>query len=351
MLEIAVETYSINRLILKTMKNNVSRAETNILKGVAIIMMLWLHLFSKGSEVGNYTDFNLANGQPLAYFLTRLCTPVSFFLILSGYGLAYLYHNNRLSPRTQVPRLLKLYIHYWLILLVFVPIGAFIKPIQYPGTITDILLNLLSWSHTYNYETWFLLPYALISISSLYIIKIVERVGLRWAVPCAFFLYLVSSFLFSRYGSFVYSHLAVALVVEYIQFLFSIVLGILLFKSKYVKEPLVRGTFIYVALFVLFALRCILPTAAFDPIYSFLVIVLVLRLPMPMMAKRVLGYLGDYSMIVWLSHTFFCYYLFHDFIYGFKYPLVIFMVLVVISLLVGVIIRYLATKIVALLRL
>ena len=326
------------------MENNVSRAETNILKGVAIIMMLWLHLFLKESEVGNYADFNLPNGQPLAYFLTRLCTPVSFFLILSGYGLAYLYYNNRLSPRTQVPRLLKLYIHYWLILLVFVPIGSFFKPTQYPGTITDILLNLLSWSHTYNYETWFLLPCALISISSLYIIKIVERVGLRWAVPCAFFLYLVSSFLFSRYGSFVYSHLAVALVVEYIQFLFSIVLGILLFKSKYVKEPLVRGTFIYVALFVLFALRCILPTAAFDPIYSFLVILLVLRLPMPQMVKRILGYLGDYSMIVWLSHTFFCYYLFHDVIYGFKYPLVIFMVLMVISLLVGGIIRYLAKK-------
>ena len=65
---------------------------------------------------------------------------------------------------------------------------------------------------------------------------------------------------------------------------------------------------------------------------------------MPQMVKRILGYLGDYSMIVWLSHTFFCYYLFHDVIYGFKYPLVIFMVLMVISLLVGGIIRYLAKK-------
>ena len=333
------------------MQNNVSRTETNILKGIAIIMMLWLHLFSKGNEIGNYTDFNLANEQPLAYFLTRLCTPVSFFLILSGYGLAYLYHNNRLSPRTQVPRLLKLYIHYWLILLVFVPIGAFIKPIQYPGTITDILLNLLSWSHTYNYETWFLLPYALISVSSLYIIKIVERVGLRWVLPCAFFLYLVSSYAFSRYGSFVYSHLAVALLFEYTQFLFSIVLGVLLFNSKFVKEPVVRGTFIYVALFVLSALRCILPTAAFDPIYSFLVIVLVLRLPMPQMVKCVLGFLGDYSMIVWLSHTFFCSYLFHEFIYSFKYPLAIFVVLMTISLLAGIAIRYLATKTIALLKL
>lgn len=73
--------------VKSTMQNNVSRFETSMLKGVAISMMLWLHLFLKESDMGNYTDLNLANGEPLAYFLTRLCTPVSFFLILSGYGL------------------------------------------------------------------------------------------------------------------------------------------------------------------------------------------------------------------------------------------------------------------------
>lgn len=89
------------------MQNNISRTETDILKGVAIIMMLWLHLFLKESDIGNYSDLHFANGLSLSYYLTRLCTPVSFFLILSGYGLAYLYNENRLSPRTQLPRLLK----------------------------------------------------------------------------------------------------------------------------------------------------------------------------------------------------------------------------------------------------
>ena len=55
-------------------------------------------------------------------------------------------------------------------------------------------------------------------------------------------------------------------------------------------------------------------------------------------------------MIVWFSHTFFSYYLFHDVIYGFKYPLVIFMVLMVISLLEGGIIRYLVKKTIEWLR-
>ena len=332
-----------------TMQNNVSRFETNMLKGVAIIMMLWLHLFLKESDMGNYTDLNLANGEPLAYFLTRLCTPVSFFLILSGYGLTYLYYNNRLSPQTQLSRLLKLYIHYWWVLLVFVPIGMFVKPGRYPGTITDVVFNLLSWRHNYNFETWFLLPYALISLSALYILKVVDKIGLKWAVAITFILYLASSYLFSRYGTFVYSQLAIALLVEYTQFLFSIVLGVVLFRSKSLKLG-VRGLFVYVVLLFLLILRCLLPTAALDPIYSFLVILIALRLPMPSIAKRILSYLGDYSMIVWLSHTFFCYYLFHDFIYGFKYPLAILIVLMVISLVVGIVIRYLAKKTIEWLR-
>lgn len=266
------------------------------------------------------------------------------FLILSGYGLAYLYNENRLSPRTQLPRLLKLYIHYWWVLLVFVPIGVFVKPEHYPGSLTDFLLNVLSWKHNYNYETWFLLPYALISISALYILKIIEKVGMKWVLVGTFLLYLASSYLFSRYGDFVYSHLAVALVVEYVQFLFSVTLGVILFRSKFVKEPFIKGVYAYVALLLLFAVKIVLSTAAFDPIYSFLVILLVLKLPIPVTMKRVLAYLGGYSMIIWLSHTFFCYYLFHDVIYGFKYPLAIFCVLMIVSLLVGVVICYLAKK-------
>ena len=69
------------------MQNNISRTETDILKGVAIIMMLWLHLFLKESDIGNYSDLHFANGLSLSYYLTRLCTPVSFFLILRQFGI------------------------------------------------------------------------------------------------------------------------------------------------------------------------------------------------------------------------------------------------------------------------
>ena len=63
------------------------REYTNFLKGIAILMMLWLHLF-------NNIDADKALGcliwigdTPLVYSLTYACNPVPFFLILSGYGL------------------------------------------------------------------------------------------------------------------------------------------------------------------------------------------------------------------------------------------------------------------------
>ena len=54
--------------------------------------------------------------------------------------------------------------------------------------------------------------------------------------------------------------------------------------------------------------------------------------------------MGKLSLIIWLTHSFFCYYLFHDFIYGFKYPLLIYIVLISISYLVSIPIMFIANK-------
>ena len=49
---------------------------------------------------------------------------------------------------------------------------------------------------------------------------------------------------------------------------------------------------------------------------------------------------------MWLTHSFFCYHIFHDFIYGFKYPLVIYIVLIVISYVVSLPISYLSKAVI-----
>ena len=65
--------------------------------------------------------------------------------------------------------------------------------------------------------------------------------------------------------------------------------------------------------------------------YAFGIITCLLQIKMPAWLKTTLARLGDQSMNMWMLHSWFCYYLFHDFIYSFEYPLVIFAVLTVIS--------------------
>ena len=65
----------------------ISKEQSTIIKSVAISMMLFLHLFN-GQHTDLCTNLFYVGDVPLALWLTRACNPVSFFLLLSGYGLA-----------------------------------------------------------------------------------------------------------------------------------------------------------------------------------------------------------------------------------------------------------------------
>ncbi len=53
-------------------------------------------------------------------------------------------------------------------------------------------------------------------------------------------------------------------------------------------------------------------------------------------------FIGKFSTSVWLIHTWFCYYLFHDFIYGFHYPILMLAVEFAVSIIWGYIILNIA---------
>ena len=102
-----------------------TKEQTTYIKGIAILMMLFLHLFNHWNP-GEYSAWLYIGDLPLVNIIARACSPVGIFLMLSGYGLHYVYVRNKLSMKGQVKRLLKIYIHYWLILLIFVSIGHYI---------------------------------------------------------------------------------------------------------------------------------------------------------------------------------------------------------------------------------
>ena len=232
---------------------------------------------------------------------------------------------------------------YWLILALFVTIGTFRFPSIYPGNWVKIIENFTAFYTTYNGEHWFLFPYLLLAITSPFLFKMVDKHNVWVVLLLSYVLYLGSCFCISRYGAmYLYTHMFAYHPILYMSMLFSFLLGVIAYKKQWLKH--IGNSLLtkvsWVLLVVLCVLRCCINTGAFHNLYVFAFIWIWLQAPRATWVKTLLSHLGKHSMNMWLIHSFFCYYLFHDWIYGFRYPLLIFIVLIVVSYLSSVVVNY-----------
>ena len=329
-----------------------NKETSTIIKGVAILMMLFYHLFGRDDLGDLCTPLLYIGNTPLVKYLSNACYPVSFFMILSGYGLTYCYKNNQLSLSIQSKRILKLYVHYWLILLIFVTIGHFIKPDIYPNDLLHVLANIVGIRCTYNGETWFLLPYAIISLLSWWIIDFVYHLNKKHKIIITLIIYSIV-FLTTRY--IVYHQLENTTLLTIllqpffiVQLTFYFSLGILLFRLLE-NEPTalkaVKPTIYCIIIIALFIIKSMIKVTIADGLYAFIIIFCISHLQLHRLFHNIFYKLGQYSMPMWMTHTFFAVYLFQDFIYGFKYPLLIWLVLIAVSYLTSIPILQLGKRI------
>lgn len=310
--------------------------QTRIIKGIAILMMVYLHLFRYISEIELCTCFLTMCDVPLVNWLTRAANPVQFYLFLSGYGLYLTWSSStELKP---LHRCLKLYQVYWVSLLVMVGVGYFIKPSTYPGSIIKVIENVTGWNTSYNAEAWFLFPYLLLVLSAKWLFLWVNKMGGAIIAGIGFALYLVTAFIISRASrsgdEWLFTTMWIYHPILYIECLCSFLFGAIACKSSQNNLPswFIRvtdqGWKVSLLLIMLIIARCIVNTDACSPIYTLLVILLFSRMRWSEWTNKALQFFGNHSTVMWLTHSYFCYYLFHDFIYGFRYPLLIFFVTV-----------------------
>ena len=98
-------------------------------------------------------------------------------------------------------------------------------------------------------------------------------------------------------------------------------------------------------LFLLLLSHSLFSSQALNTLYGGGVVILMNNISFPPTINKTLTVLGKYSMPMWLTHSYFCFYLFHDFIYGFRYPLVIYLVLIIVSLMTAFMIMPFSKKI------
>ena len=320
-----------------------SRDNSTVIKGIAILMMLFIHLFDYGNAALCVNLLHVGD-TPLAAWLAGACNCVPYFLLLSGYGLACKYEQGKLEPKHQAERTLFLYLHYWIVLAVFLTIGHFIYPERYPGGLGTLIANMLGWHTTYNHEMWFLLPYVAISIASLGIIGLVERVDPYWSVGVTAVLNIVISLFINRNSALLNHNVALFQLLIFGQFLYYFVVGVFLRRTTIgLNRPMPQWAVIS-AMAVLTLLLCATKQYLLYMACAPLMVILFCHINYPRLLLSMLRELGRKSMPMWMIHTWLSSYLFQPQVYSLRYPLLIFIALVLVSYLLSIPVMWVTDK-------
>lgn len=127
---------------------DITKRNSKMLKGVAILSMLMLHLFCRRENLP-YTPLLWIGGTPLIYYFALfgdIC--VAVYCFVSGY--AHYMQSSEAEIKKRWKHLLLFFIPFWVIAAVFSLIGLLTGNAEIPGSLTKFALNYLTIQNSYN---------------------------------------------------------------------------------------------------------------------------------------------------------------------------------------------------------
>lgn len=326
-----------------------TKQESQYLKGIAIIMMIYLHLFNQKENLNMVYQHLYIADYSVIELLLNFTHPVPIFLILSGYGL---YITWKKGDKNKYTRILKLYVTYIITLVLFRPIGIFINPNHFNIDISNIIGNVTGFKTTWNHEMWFLLPFVLVSLSYPLLCKFVSRFDWKTTLSLNLIIYLgLAKISSSSLGTVIYDNQLLLTVFYCMQFSCFVILGMISAKTdcfKLIGDKIqgMKSSGRRAAKFIccLLILGIGLFLIRWAVWYAWLLILLFLLLSAPGSIKMVFIFLGKHSMNIWMTHTYFCYYIFKEEIYSLKYPIIILISVLALSLGISYVINFIKSK-------
>lgn len=308
-----------------------SKTDTLVLKGFAIIGMLFWHLFFAPNPVGVFFS------QPLRFISIIGDFCVSAFLFCSGYGLAASYSSTK-DRKIGVfigRRLWKFYFNFWFIFIVFVPIGIFVmdNPLDTtPNAITAWLEQImaLSWHQSYNSAWWF---------NSLIIRYYIVFPLLFYLIKKNVFVTLISLIL-GTYGFFKSESYIVIYAIGIIWFMYNRKISRFMSSSSKPLIILILNVILVVSLLCLYLMGEKSIFLRGLPVYGIITIYLAISIKFMNHNKKyqILALLGKHSANIYMIHSFLYFYWFPDFFYSLN-PLIMFCLLIGSSYLISLLIE------------
>lgn len=335
---------------------SISLQKSNQLKSIAILMMLCLHLFNQDDK-GLFTPLVFIGQQPLSYYISLFsdaCVPI--FAFVSGYGLYSSYRNNQRGYlKKNTIRTKKLYLRYWIILLLFVVVLGFsLGKEGYPGSWQKFMLNFTGIMTSYNGAWWYFTIYILFIFTSRFWFRLLEKGNPYFYLGLLFLLYLVA-FYFRVYRTAIFEypilqwmHTEGAL---YFCTLFQFMLGAFALKynwhqkvSVLFKNAQFRNFLAIGGIIILMILHGMVPNLIIAPFTAMGFIFLFLQLRLGRFLDKSLDYFNAHSTNLWLIHMFIYLIYFKEIIYAPQYPVLIFSWLVLWCLIASYLVNFIYNK-------
>jgi hypothetical protein len=331
------------------MKNlQFTKKDTLIVKGMAILLMFFHHLFAFPDRLNGGSSF-----IPLFYIggtsieevvasVGNIC--VAIFLFLSGFGIYMKIVNSKENVISIiVKQLKKLYINYWIIFIIFVPVSFFVGIRS--SNFDELFNNLIGYSSTYDGEWWFFSVYVLAMLTYPISIKIIRRSSIS-SIVCIMLMSVGSRTILPRLAgidlfldftqTFFYNEISFLL-----NYLPSFLMGCTFAKfnlfSK-IKQLFKENNLDIAIVYILILVGIIyLRYSLYDPVYydylfAHEYILETVHVVSFLKLDKVFAVLGKHSSNMWLMHSFFCYQYFQFLVYYPKITVIIVVWLAVICI-------------------
>ncbi|MEK3851992.1 acyltransferase family protein [Paenibacillus sp. FSL R7-0340] len=315
--------------------------ETNIAKGIAVILLLIHHLFAFPDRLKyDYVSlFSLFHERGEFYVGHFGQIAISIFLFLSGYGL---YKSNVQNPhhlmQKSFTRLSKIMINYWVVFLLFIPAGLYFfgnSDRFQNNSIMDFLRNFIALSSSYNGEWWFLYDYILLLLIFPVTFQAFQRNA--WVTLLISGLVFYNSYSQGNYYSIMYWQLPFMIGLFFAKY------NLYSWMSKIYNSIIFNNIlFDIIIIVVLFHFRTtshLFEKTTIDMIIAPVLILVSIHLMNKLKLARPFAYLGKNSMNIWLTHTFFCYYYFQSIVFFPKVSILILLWLTLLTVLTSIVVN------------
>lgn len=320
------------------MDNGINKQQSKIIKGVAILLMIYHHLFVLAGE-GMYGDSILfLNTKPvtiMAYF-GKIC--VGLFAFISGYAIRRAFFIIRektnkedvrsfiiLEYKYAISHIIRLYLYYWLVLIIFVPMLTLLGKIS-PEALhcNNILSNLLCINTDYDGSVWYISFYlVMLLIAPMMDLFFTKSLGKRYTkkkmkvltlglvaaivvialaiykeknilaglrdvislIKPSFALCFISGYLFSRYEIYELIH---KVLLQRLNGVLSLILGLFLILITFTIRALLADSAAYAELDFIIVPFFILGILTFVKPFKYV--------------GKCLSYIGDQQTFMWLTH-------------------------------------------------